>query len=234
MTWSDWTTVWLVVAVVGAAVGAAALVLYRRERGRAVPSLGRATCHYLDRDLVMNLYRQGSPGLRREIEQTVQRERRLDVGAGAGGLRVGAGRDRMEQLVVKFVDEAEPITVIQLIIESLNRNGRLIHVDVANRTAELNEVAGQGDRRAVRLSELPGLEHYCMFTGRFRRELGGDEIRLTADFGAASLSVRCRDSEEIIPVPADEPFNASCLGRVQRWSERSGSLVVDPVLAVFL
>lgn len=171
-----WMTAWLATAL--AALGLLALRIAVRRRGRPSEQLvnGR-TCLYLDDRTIMNQFQMNryEVALRKEVEQ------RTRTGLTARFLAMlplatpEATFDSSREVVTKYIAAAEPITVIGLLVDGLERADAIVHANLRRgsvvRNAALANVRAQHDRgRPTRLSGTS--EWFVLLTADFVRETG--------------------------------------------------------------
>jgi len=235
--WWPWLVVWLATAalfVVAVALGWA----WVRGRGRLTrqpPYLS----FYLHEQSVMDLYQYKYRGaLEQHVVSMVGGRVGVHVGAGVAPVRFGGSVERNREEFRRYLEVAEPITVIGLLMEVLEDDLYAVDLDrltiVPGRNVSLR-------RSAARLSELGG-NAYVLARGLFQMDTTGDLSGRTTTFLApfgppapagspAALRVRCVNTGLRDDVP-DGQFFARCLGTVQGWDRVSGQLIVNP-LAIF-
>lgn len=233
--WWPWLVVWIgtaVALVVGAAFGLA----WSRSRGRLTrqpPYLS----FYLHEQSVMDLYQYKYRGaLEQHVVSMVGGRAGVHASAGVAPVRFGGSVERNREEFRRYLEVAEPITVIGLLMEVLEDDLYMVDLDrlsiVPGRNASLR-------RSSARLSELGG-NAYVLARGMFQMDTMSDRSGRTTTFLApfvtaagpqAMLRVRCINTGLRDDVP-DAQFFARCLGTVQGWDRASGQLIVNP-LAIF-
>jgi hypothetical protein len=233
--WWTWLLVWIATAVV-LVVAAAFGVAWWRSRGRFTrqpPYLS----FYLHEQSVMDLYQYKYRGaLEQHVVSMVGGRAGLHLGAGVPPVRFGGSVERNREEFRRYLEVAEPITVIGLLMEVLEDDLYAVDLD------RLSIVPGHNvslRRSTARLSELGG-NAYVLARGVFHMDTTSDRSGRTTTFLApfgtavephALLRVRCINTGLRDDVP-DGQFFARCLGTVQGWDRVSGQLIVNP-LAIF-
>ncbi|GAB7035933.1 hypothetical protein AB0G35_31185 [Streptomyces sp. NPDC021749] len=158
--------------------------------------------------------------------------------------RAGTNYERSREVVTNYIEVAEAISVIGLIVDGLEGSNAIVHADLrrgtVRRNAALAMVRPTGDRNErVRLTATDG--GFVLLTGDFERsEAASSDTRtaFTAPYGplaTARIRLSCRTAglraqEDTEPEPG--PFFALCLGKVHGWSPTEAVLDVRP-LAIF-
>jgi hypothetical protein len=233
--WWPWLLIWIATAVALLAA-LAFLVAALRGRDRPTPQPPYLS-FYLHEQSVMDLYQyKYRSALEQQVTSMVGGRAGLHVGAGVAPVRFGGSVERNREEFRRYLEVAEPITVIGLLMEVLEDD--LYTVDLSR----MSIVAGKHHRlrrAATRLSELEG-NAFVLARGVFKPEPNDDGRTTTflapfgptaADFRHPMLRVRCVNSGLRDDVP-DGQFSARCLGTIQGWDPRSGHLIVNP-LAIF-
>ncbi|CAL9489695.1 hypothetical protein [Streptomyces lavenduligriseus] len=246
--WSAWwgPMTWWLLALAGL------LVLAGRALRRGLARLGRTAADpaylplYLDNDAVMGLFKMGNykAALRKEVE-----ERRIR-NAGCLAviplvsvlLKVTGGSTT--EVVAKYVENSEPISVIGLLLSVLRRGDALVEVrlrpdsgTVIPNRALLGELARTGPATAVPLSEIG---EFVMVTGRFEAgDSRGETLLMRAPYAdggpTAHLRVVLRGDGLLTPdkeLPEGQ-FQAHCLGKVTSWDPDAREVVLQYPVAVF-
>ncbi|MFE7127143.1 hypothetical protein [Streptomyces sp. NPDC057617] len=251
-----WMLVWLLTAVcLAALLVLTVLRLVRFLRGRR-PDSRPATfsiCFYLHGTTVMDHYqmRGYAAALRREVEQRTSDSTEGNVRASVLGATLGGGRRDTMEVVSKYLQVAEPISVIGVIMDVLEKEDVIVHVDLVNGTVRHNRAlaAGSGtgagagaragagaSRRTVRLRDI---EDFVLIRGRFRKvsESSGATV-FEAPYGDPDLPgegprvrVTCA-TEGLRTAPGQGTFLARCLGKVQDWNAEDAVLDVQ-AMAIF-
>lgn len=243
--WWPWMLLWgLTVAALATAV--AVLLVHWRRRDRApVRHASHGVCLFLDDDAVMDLYLQGNykPALRHEVEEKIISATDAKVSAALSGLGAAAGRSVDREIFRRYIEVAEPITVIGIITAVLEKADDIVYTDLATNTIEW----GNGLDRAlrsrygsggdlVRLRDLEVVDLFLSVRGRYQQVARTpDTITLAAWHGDPAdphtepkISVTCHTARLRRPVPTGT-FQARCLGRVQGWNPDSRQLMIDPI-----
>ncbi|WP_309117834.1 hypothetical protein [Saccharothrix sp.] len=229
--WWPWAVVWLVTAL-AVPVALGVFVLAWRSRRRFVPTREvPGLTVYLNAKYVMDLYQVGGFGdaVVKEVVDRVGTTKDGKIalpGLSESGLGVSSGRE----VVKTYLERFEPITVVGVLMDALDRIGEVVRVDLEERTVTRNAVLDRVAHKA-REVRLRKLKSYVLVKGEF--ELAEDAPVLTAPIGDTGDVVRVECQEDgLDPNVPDGPFDAICLGRVQAWRGGSRELVVRPI-AVF-
>ncbi|WP_020668213.1 hypothetical protein [Amycolatopsis nigrescens] len=245
--WWPWVLLW---ALTAAAVVAAVVILvthWRRSGRRPTPRRVNDISFYLDDDSVMDIYRQQryKPALRQQVEEKISSSKSAEVSAESPVLKGGAKHNVNSEIFRKYIEKAEPITVIGIILEVLEGADDIVHVDLGKSqiahnkamTKALDPADGtESDQRApVGLSDL---DAYVSLKGLFRKDTQNGEVTTflapygsAADTDGAWVRAECATSGLRRTVPKGA-FQARCLGKVQDWDPRTRELVIDPI-AIF-
>jgi hypothetical protein len=248
-------TLWIV--TVGAALAALAAVgahrlavaRFRRTTAPAVRR-DRGICLYLHEKTVMAIYLLGDyEALTQVVEETTRSDEEGSVTAQFGGFGGRLGQKAAKEKLIKYIKEAEPITVIGRIIDAFERADDIVYVNLVTRSLEpgraLDRALSAHGRnaarwRSARLHDLDPFV-YVSITGRFRVTAETDTTTtLSAPYGDPAdsadlprhVSVTCVTSQLLEAVPTG-PFSARCLGRIQGWDPAARTLTIDPVIAIF-
>jgi hypothetical protein len=239
--WWGWMIVWTLTLLAVLLLGGMLVARWRSRGGTEQPP--RGICFYLHDASVMDLYLSGTykRALRQEVEEEISTGKHggLTAALRAAGLEAGVKVDR--RVLQKYVEVAEPITVIRIVQDVLDKAHDIIAIDLisgevsAGRALEkaLRPAPLRG-RAAVTLTELRDLEVYVSVRGRFREVAKTDTtITFEAPCGSGPAWARstCTESGIRRSVPAGT-FPARCLGKVQDWDPDTGRLVIDPI-AIF-
>lgn len=237
-----WMTAWLATAL--AAVGLLAGRISARRRRRPSEKLvnGR-TCLYLDDRTIMDQFQMNryEVALRKEVEQRTRIGLTARILATLPLVTPEATLDSSREVVTRYIEAAdEPITVIGLLVDGLERADAIVHANLRRGTVRRNtalaKVRAQHDRaRPTRLSGTG--EWFVLLTADFVREDGPGPTTtaptvFTAPYGpraTARIRVSCRTAGLREPV---DSFPALCLGKVGAWHPDSETLDVRPV-AIF-
>jgi hypothetical protein len=234
--WWPWLVVWLVTAVL-LVLSLVFLVAWFRGRSR----LNRQPPYlsfYLHEQSVMDLYQYKYRGaLEQQVVSMVGGRAGVHASAGVYPVRFGGSYERNREEFRRYIEVAEPITVIGLLMEVLEDDVYAVDLN------RLSIVPGRNltlRGSTARLSSLGG-PAYVLAGGLFRMDAMTDRSGRTttflAPFGTPSsarhpaLRVRCVNTGLRDDVP-DGEFFARCLGTVQGWDHGSGQLIVNPI-AIF-
>ncbi|WP_254407388.1 hypothetical protein [Streptomyces sp. GMY02] len=246
--WWPWMLVWLLTAgCLAALLVLTVLRLVRFVRGRR-PDSRPATfsiCFYLHGTTVMDHYqmRGYAAALRREVEQRTSDSAEGNVRASAFGATLGGGRRDTMEVVSKYLQVAEPISVIGVIMDVLEKEDVIVHVDLANGTVRHNRAlaagAGPGAGASPRTVRLRDIEDFVLIRGRFRKISESSETTVfEAPYGDPDLPgegprVRVTCATEGLRTGVGQgTFLARCLGKVQDWNARDAVLEVQ-AMAIF-
>ena len=248
--WWPWALTWGVTVL--ALLLAAAILAghWRSSRKKPAPRHANDISFYLDNDPVMDLYLRYEPlepALRRQVVEKISTGNAVTAAAQFAGLHTGAKRQVNKEILKKYIEEAEPITVINTILNALENDGAIIYIDLKKQgvlsTRALRQLLGEDGRgpgqKTVHASELDA-GCYVSVMGQYRREdaLDSGTTVFSAPYGGPDhaddgprVRVTCTTTGLRRGVPTDE-FRASCLGRVQAWKAESAELLIDPI-AIF-
>ena len=237
--WWPWVAVWAT-TVVALLVATTALVWAWRVRKRftAVRDVPGLT-FYLNERSVMDLYQSGGYGdaLRREVEERVGTSKDKKVALKVQEtVEASGGRSSGREVVSRYIETAEPIAVIGVLLTVLEAADGVVHVDLRKRTMVRNNALLRSgiDGRTARLH---GLDTYVSIKGVFRaaQENGATTVFL-APYGdpddqgeGPQVRLECNSAglrDEVIP---EGTFQARCLGKVQAWKAGDGELVIRPI-----
>ncbi|MET9520125.1 hypothetical protein [Streptomyces sp. NPDC002994] len=246
--WWPWMLLWLLTAAgAGALLVLAVLWLVRGRRDRD-QTLTYSICFYLHDRSVMDHYqmRGYAAALRKEVEQRTSDSADGTIRAKVFGLSAGAGRKDNSEIVSKYMEVAEPISVIGVIMDVLEEKNVIVHVDLAGETIRRNAaltraLADQSrtaspSAQAVRLRDI---EDFVLIRGRFRKISESPESTVfLAPYGdpedpsrGPRVRVTCATEGLRNEVPQGT-FSARCLGKVQDWNAQDGVLEVQ-AMAIF-
>lgn len=249
--WWPWMLVWAV--TVGSVVTLAALAVRDlRRRGRpAGRNLNYSICFYLHNTAIMDQYQMGryTVALRKEVEQRTSDNKDGNIRATVFGIGAGAGRRDSREIVSRYLEVAEPISVIGVIMDVLERNDVIVHVDLVNGTVQRNEAlvkalaTTHGSRAPQDSVRLRDIEDYVLLRGRFRKISEepegtvflapyGDPDGPGASPASPRVRVTCASEGLRDEVPRGA-FSARCLGKVQDWNAEDAVLEVQAI-AIFL
>ncbi|MFB9691093.1 hypothetical protein [Amycolatopsis plumensis] len=250
-TWGIWWGVWILTLLLLLAAGVILVRHWRRaHRGQGTGPIS-GIAFYLHHNSVMGLYQQDrySEALEKEIEKRSHRGRSI-----SGRIRFPAGeatgeQNRTEEVFSRYIERAEPITVIGMVMEVLEKRDDIVYVDLVKRELVQNKAlvtalgwADGPDTTRLRTARLRGMDAFVSMRGLFRR-VRSDEPGYTTFIAAYGdpadplagprVRFRCgirgfRDADEV----PDGTFHAQCLGRVEDWDPHRGELIVHPI-AIF-
>ncbi|CCH29253.1 hypothetical protein ABZ816_35390 [Actinosynnema sp. NPDC047251] len=228
--WWPWAVVWLVTVLAVVVAGVVAFVAWRaRFRFAPVREVPGLTL-YLNAKFVMDLYQVGGFGdaLVKEVTHRVGVTKDGKVAfPGLPDLGAGVAYDR--QVVKTYLERAEPISAVGVLLDALEAAGSLVHVDLTEQTvvrsAALERAAQEGP------VSLRKVKAYVLVKGEFSIEEERDGVTvLLASVGAdgAKVRVECLEGGLDDAVP-EGVFDAVCLGRVQAWRGDADELLVRPI-----
>lgn len=245
--WSVWWPPMLLWAVTLSCAVACVLVLgSHRRRARAARHHHIGMCLYLHERSVMDLYRVENYGaaLRQEVEHRIRKDATLrtslyDV--------AGAGVGRGEEVFRRYVEEAEPITVIGTIMDALKKANAIVYADLRNRSVTDDQafrkgvaVMHGGDAPVPAFVRLRDFGDFVSVSGRFRKAGDtGTETVFLAPYGdpaepgeGPQVRVVCATDGLRAGTVPDGTFQVRCLGKVLDWNPRTRELGIEP-LAIF-
>lgn len=244
-----WLALWWLTAFAAAGSLVVFAVHWWRSRRRPRP---HGASFYLDKDLVMDLYQvRYKAALQQEIEDRVVRAGDLELRAQVYGVEAGGARGFNREVLRRYVQTFEPITVIGTIIDALEATDGVVHVHLRRRRVEQNRALAvaldDSDALARNRIRLRDLDVYVSVTGRFRVShadgSGADGARgattvFLAPYGdpadpddGPQVRVECATDGLRGPAPKGT-FQARCLGTVLDWDPQRRHLVVRPI-AIF-
>ncbi|MFI2369463.1 hypothetical protein [Streptomyces sp. NPDC018833] len=245
--WWPWMLLWLLTAAgAGALLVLAAHRLVRGRRGGR--DLTYSICFYLHDRSVMDHYqmRGYAAALRKEVEQRTSDSKDGSVRAKVFGLSAGGGRKDNSEIVSKYLEVAEPISVIGVVMNVLEKKDVIVHVDLVGETVRRNAALARalaGHPRsaasAAQTVRLRDIEDFVLIRGRFRKIGESPESTVfLAPYGdpddpSAGPRVRVTCATEGLrnEVPRGT-FSARCLGKVQDWNAGDSVLEVQ-AMAIF-
>jgi hypothetical protein len=242
--WWPWALVWTI-TVAAAGAGVYLLVAHWRARD-AGGHPARGISLYLHDDAVMDLYLGGvyKTALKQEVEEEISASRAGNLNAEIYGIGGTASKTVDRKLFRTYIETAEPITVIRIVMEVLEKADDIIYVDLIDGSIEPGRALRKALRSANRptdadlsFSDLSDLEVYVSVRGRFRQLTATPEVitfagscgRTAHTPPQAHLTCQAGGMRHAVPQGA---FQARCLGRVRHWDPAAGLLVIDPI-AVF-
>ncbi|MFF8841513.1 hypothetical protein ACF08N_02105 [Streptomyces sp. NPDC015127] len=245
--WWPWMLLWLMTAAgAGALLALAVTRLVRGARGGR--DLTYSICFYLHDRTVMDHYqmRGYAAALRKEVEQRTSDSKDGSVRAKVFGLSAGGGRKDNSEIVSKYLEVAEPISVIGVVMDVLEKKDVIVHVDLVGETVRRNAAlaraladhprSGTSPAQNVRLRDI---EDFVLIRGRFRKIGESPESTvLLAPYGdpddpssGPRVRVTCATEGLRNEVPRGT-FSARCLGKVQDWNAADSVLEVQ-AMAIF-
>ncbi|MFE1905309.1 hypothetical protein ACFW96_16860 [Streptomyces gardneri] len=239
--WWPWMLLWAVTGAGLVTLLTVALPRLVRARRTVTPDITDGICFYLHDKMVMDHYQMRSytAALRKEVEQRTSDSKDGTVRAKVFGVGADGGRKENTEVVSRYLEVAEPISVIGLIMKVLEEKRVIVHVDLPSRsvtrsTALLRTTSGAGGD--VHLRDVEG---FVLIRGRYRAT--GDEGTSTvflAPYGDPAdpsqgprVRVTCA-TEGLRTQVSQGTFSARCLGKVQEWNAAEGVLEVQ-AMAIF-
>jgi len=248
--WWPWLLVWGITVVSLVATVAIAVVHWRRDRA---PTATRSpgSCFYLDDESVMDLYRQHGgkykAALRQEVQERISSNREVELSVDLAPVQGGGKRGVNREVFRSYIENAEPITVIGIVIDVLDRAGDIVDVDLLKQEITTNHASYKAlgtndDKRptTVRLRDLRKPPTVVSISGDFRALAGStsEVTKFEVPYGdptnptdGPQVHLTCTTSGLRRTVPSDT-FPAHCLGRVESWVPSTGRLIVRPI-AIF-
>ncbi|MFF0373942.1 hypothetical protein [Actinoplanes missouriensis] len=243
--WWPWMLIWAATVITLVATCWTLFARWRMLRGRGQPV--RGITFYLHDDSVMDLYLGGTykRALREEVREEISSTKEANVNAAFQNFGVGGGRTVDRKVFRDYIETAEPITVIRIIMEVLEKADDIVYIDLVNGAIEPGRALTKALRTTVltdpasfTVRELGQLESYVSVRGTFRMAAeSGDTVIFEApcgerqDGGVVQALFRCSGSGIRRDVPEGE-FQARCLGKVQTWDRQREKLIIDPI-AIF-
>ncbi|MGI9001262.1 MAG: hypothetical protein ACR2GH_06305, partial [Pseudonocardia sp.] len=157
--------------------------------------------------------------------------------------RAGGRRSVNSEVLRRYIEEAEPITVIGIILDVLDHADDIVAVDLRRREVVANRalaaIVDTADDEASDSVRLRGMDTFVSVRGRFRlTERTDSAATFQAPYGdppdpteGPQVHCTCAASGLRTAVP-DGSFPANCLGRVQDWDPQNHRLVLHPI-AIF-
>ncbi|KUN08735.1 hypothetical protein AQI95_06905 [Streptomyces yokosukanensis] len=206
---------------------------------------------YLDNDAVMSLFKMGNykSATRREVEERRMRNAGCLAAIPLLSLLFKVTGGSSTEIVAKYVESSEPISVIGLLLSVLRRKDALVEVELGRNSGTVapNHVLSRklarsappaGAGQEVVLTEIG---EFVMVTGRFEAAgERGETLVMRAPYGdgdsSAHLRVVLRGDGLRRPdrrLPGGQ-FPAHCLGKVTSWDPEARESVLEYPIAVFL
>ncbi|MEU3691307.1 hypothetical protein [Streptomyces narbonensis] len=243
--WWPWMLLWAVTGAGLAALLAVTLLRLVHARRAVTPDITDGICFYLHDKMVMDHYQMRSytAALRKEVEQRTSDSKDGTVRAKVFGVGADGGRKENTEVVSRYLEVAEPISVIGLIMKVLEEKRVIVHVDLPSRSVTRSTAllrTASGARDDVRLRDVEG---FVLIRGRYRTTGdepagGGPSTVFLAPYGDPAdpaqgprVRVTCATEGLRTQVPQGT-FSARCLGKVQEWNAAEGVLEVQ-AMAIF-
>lgn len=250
--WWPWMLLWLLTAGCALTLVVFAVSWFTGVGRSAGQNLTYSICFYLHEKSVMDHYqmRGYAAALRREVEQRTSDSKDGTIRTKVFGVGADAGRRENREVVSRYLEVAEPISVIGLVMDVLEEKDVIVHVDLVNQTVLRNKalakaLAAAPEARPARPGpadrdiRLRDIEDFVLIRGRFRKI--GDTPEGTvflAPYGdpedparGPRVRVTCATEGLRNEVPRG-PFSARCLGKVQDWNAEEAVLEVQ-AMAIF-
>jgi hypothetical protein len=246
--WWPWAIVWGF-TVVAALATVSLLVTYlskviKRPAQRQIHGIS----FYLHDKSIMSFYQQQryNAALERLVREKRRRSNNQIVKVTVGPGELGMNRKDDTDTFSEWIEREEPITVIGIIMDTLEDSDDIVHVDLIKQrimqNRSLAKSVGWSDdqettrRRSVRLHEI---DAFILLKGRFQKTSPTEtETIFLAPYGDSHdpdhvprVRVKCVTSGLRNTVP-DGRFQAQCLGKVEDWNPHSRELVIDAI-AIF-
>jgi hypothetical protein len=195
----------------------------------------------------MDLYRQHGgkykAALRQEVQERSSSTSEGEVSVELTPVRASARRGINSEVFRSYIENAEPITVIGIIIDVLEQAGDIVHVDLCKQAVTSNHALTKAldteDDKQPPAVRLRGLETFVSIRGQFRAtertpavttfEAPYGEPLDPADGPQIHLTCTASGLRHIVPTGT---FSARCLGRVEDWNPSTRTLIVHPI-AIF-
>jgi hypothetical protein len=248
--WWPWLLVWgitLVLLVINVAI---AVTHWRRHPWPPHPR-HHDISFYLDDKSVMDLYRlyggKYMEPLSQEVQEHLIKTREIEMNADLAPLQARAKAGVNREIFRSYIEKAEPITVIGIIIDVLEQADDIVHVDLRKQEVTFNraldKALGADDDERPTTARLRSLDTFVSIRGQFRAtESTADETTFEAPYGdqtssppgspQAYLTCTCETSGMRGPTFPSGSFPARCLGRVENWDPNTSRLKMHPI-AIF-
>jgi hypothetical protein len=201
---------------------------------------------YLDNEAVMDLYLQHEEykgALRHEVEDRISSSHELTTSLNLAPVEGGGKRGVNREVFQKYIKEDKPITVISIVIDVLDKEGDIVHVNL--RKKEITSDRALDKALDTDHDELPptvrlcGLDTFVLIRGLFRVTDRTDAATtFEAPYGDLTddddpqVRLTCAASGLRSPNVRSGSFPARCLGRVEDWNPHTHRLTVHPI-AIF-
>jgi hypothetical protein len=184
--WWPWLLVW--VATVGLLVVAAAIVVAHRRSW--IAERRPDTSILLHNDSVIDLYQQSrgrtKAALRKEVQERISSTKEVSGSAALQDLSVSAKGGVNSEVFKTYVEEADPISVIKVLIDALMQADAIVDVNLETLEVEprsaLNALRDERLDKGIRLGHV---RSYVSISGEFElaEQQDGETITLVAPFG---------------------------------------------------
>lgn len=246
--WWPWLLVWGITVVSLVATVAIAVAHWRAHRAAAATRLHGIPI-YLNDKYVMDLYRQrggkDSAALSQEVQERTIRNRRFKWSAVFAWIGGRAESEVNSDVSRSYIAEAKPITVIDFVIDVLDRADDIVDVNLlkdevtANRA--LDKALDTDDDERPTTVHLRDLNTFVWISGKFRETDDSTSAvrKFEARYGdpvgstdGPQVHLTCGVGHDLrAAVPAGS-FRAHCLGQVEDWDRNTRRLNVLPI-AIF-
>jgi hypothetical protein len=239
--WWPWLLVWVATAaLLAAAVG---IVVVHRKNRRAIAHRHDISI-YLDEKSVMDLYRQYGgkykAALRHEVQERISSSREVEASAELAPLQARARRGVNSEVFRTYIEKAEPITVISMIVDVLAAANDIVDVDLTRQEVKAGAALSKAlhPERPAESVRLQQVDAFVSILGRFREvDRDAETATLEAPFGhpvdltrASKVRIVCAAAglrTSVLP-----SGRSRCLGLVDDWDAESRTMTVHPI-AVF-
>lgn len=230
-----WMVAWLATAV-----SVMVLVARHRRRRPAERLVFEQTCVYLDDQAIMDVYwtNQYAPAVQKEVEQRTAVRKKFRFLSKLPLFSPGVDVEDNREVITKYIQRAEPISVIGVIVNALERSHAIIHSDLLQGTVRRNPALAKAGfaNGSVRLSATSS--QFLLLTGDFEKDDNASSLDYTvlgAAYGPTSnarIRISCRTTGLRSAEGAFGRFRVLCLGKVVNWHPEDAILDVHP-LAIF-
>lgn len=244
--WWPWLLVWCI-TLVSLVTAIAIVVMHWRRHRRPNTARHHGISFYLDEESVMDLYLQYGgkykAPLRQEVKEHISDNREVELNADLAPLQARAKAGVNRDIFRSYIENAEPITVIGIIIDVLEQSDDIVYVDLRKQEVTFNraldKVLNADDDERPTTVRLRGLDTFVSIRGRFHAIETTEAVKtFEAPFGdptggpQARLTCICMTSGMRGSAVPTGSFPARCLGRVEDWDSDTGKLKVHPI-AIF-